>query len=132
MAGKTVVMVLDRDDPRRGEITMLGEPHEAARLAEDLIESGVEVERIRIFDATELEMRVAHKPVVTLGSDGGEGAHSYNPDDPYLEHDDPEPVAVHSIASDTQPHIDDAQSLSEEPLMRNGIRFSSLFKSDDF
>jgi len=69
MSGKTAIMVFDRDDPKHGELTMLDAAHEAARLAEQLIESGVEVERIRVFDATELSMSVAHKPVVTLGGE---------------------------------------------------------------
>ena len=131
MAGKTVVMVLDRDDPKRGEITMLREAHEAARLAEDLIESGVEVERIRIFDATELEMRVVHKPIVSLGTDEGDDQPAYAAEEPLLEQEEPEPVAVRAGDSDDELHTDDGQLLAEEPLMRNGVRFSSLFKSDD-
>jgi hypothetical protein len=131
MAGKTVVMVLDRDDPKRGEITMLTEPHEAARLAEDLIESGVEVDRIRIFDATELGMRVVHKPIVTLGVDDNQDHVIHTTDDPLLDHEEPEPIGVRSGGSDDETHLDDAQSFSDEPLMRNGVRFSSLFKSDD-
>lgn len=131
MAGKTVVMVLDRDDPKRGEITMLAEPREAARLAEDLLESGVEVERIRIFEATELGMRVVHKPIVTLGTDEGEDAIAHQSDDLLPEQEEPEPVAVRSGGSDDEPHADGAQSFSEEPWLRNGVRFSSLFKSDD-
>ena len=67
MGGRTAVMVFDRDDPKHGELTMLAGAHEAARLAEELIEAGVEIERIRVFDATELSMRVVQKPVVTLG-----------------------------------------------------------------
>jgi hypothetical protein len=133
MAGKTVVMVLDRDDPKRGEITMLGEAREAARLAEDLIESGVEVERIRIFDATELEMRVAHKPVVSLGADDSQDQPVQAVEEPMPEHEEPEPepVAVRAGASDDESHGIDEQSFMEEPLTRNGVRFSSLFKSDD-
>ena len=131
MAGKTVVMVLDRDDPKRGEITMLAEAREAARLAEDLIESGVEVERIRIFDAVELEMRVVHKPIVSLGADNGDDQPGYAAEEPLLEHEELEPVAVHAGGSDDEQYGDDQQLLSEEPLMRNGVRFSSLFKSDD-
>jgi len=69
MGERTAVMVLDRDDPKHGELTMLDGAHEAARLAEQLIESGVEIERIRVFNATELSMRVAHKPVVTLAGE---------------------------------------------------------------
>jgi hypothetical protein len=131
MAGKTVVMVLDRDDPKRGEITMLREPQEAARFAEDLIESGVEVERIRIFDANELEMRVVHKPVVSLGTNDGDDPPADVVEEPPLEHEELEPVAVRSGASDDDLDLPDGQSFSEEPLMRNGVRFSSLFKSDD-
>src|SRR5712691_8103746 len=67
MPGTTVVMVLDRDDPKRGAITILSSPHEAARVAETLLEAGTELERIRVFDATELSMKVEHKPVVSLG-----------------------------------------------------------------
>jgi hypothetical protein len=131
MAGKTVLMVLDRDDPKRGEITMLREPQEAARLAEDLIESGVDVERIRIFDATEMEMRVVHKPIVTLGADAAAGEPAYAAEEPPLEHEGFEPVAVVSGGSGDQFASDEGQSFAEEPLTRNGIRFSSLFKSDD-
>jgi hypothetical protein len=131
MAGKTVVMVLDRDDRKRGEITMLAEAQEAARLAEDLIESGVEVERIRIFDATELEMKVVHKPIVSLGRDDGENSLPHFADEPLMDHEELEPVAVHSGGSDDDQYGDDQQLLSEEPLTRNGVRFSSLFKSDD-
>ena len=131
MAGKTVVMVLDRDDSKRGEITMLAEPREAARLAEDLLESGVEVERIRIFEATELGMRVVHKPVVTLGTDDGEDQPATTSEDLLPTHEDPEPVAVRSGGSDAEPHMDHRQSFADEPLMRNGVRFSSLFKSND-
>ncbi len=120
MAGKTVVMVLDRDDPKRGEITMLEDTHQAARLAEDLLESGIETERIRVFDATELTMKVAHKPVVSLGDDAGDeqwplGAQST---------DETEPMPV--LATEPQ-----GEPAEEEPLVRNGVRFSSLFRSDD-
>lgn len=65
MAG-TAVMVFDKDDARRGELTMLAGSQDAARLAEQLLEAGIDVERIHIFEATELAMRVAHKPVVTI------------------------------------------------------------------
>jgi len=129
MAGKTVVMVLDRDDPKRGEITMLAEPREAARLAEDLLESGVEVERIRIFEATELGMRVVHKPIVTLGADDSADPPASS-EEPFPEQEEPEPVAVRSGGSDDEPHMG-GQSFAEEPWLRNGVRFSSLFKSDD-
>jgi hypothetical protein len=124
MPGTTVVMVLDRDDPKRGAITILSSPREAARVAEDLLESGTELERIRVFDATELSMKVEHKPVVSLGADTeDESAPTYEelPLEPETDLE-PDPLVV--AAGD---FTDEA----EEPLVRNGIRFSSLFKSDD-
>jgi len=120
MAGKTVVMVLDRDDPKRGEITMLADTHEAARMAEELLESGVETERIRIFDATELAMKVAHKPVVSLGDDADEEQR------PLAAQSADEADSVPVLVSETQ-----GEPAEEEPLVRNGVRFSSLFRSDE-
>jgi hypothetical protein len=124
MPGTTVVMVLDLDDPKRGEIRILSTPQEAARVAEDLLEAGTELERIRIFDATELSMKVEHKPVVSLGTDIADEPGPAFEDltveaEPELE---AEPLVIASSES-----IDEA----EEPLVRNGVRFSSLFKSDD-
>jgi len=116
-------MVLDRDDPKRGAITILSSPQEAARVAENLLESGTDLERIRVFDATELSMKVEHKPVVSLGADiEDEPAPAYEelPLEPEADLE-PDPLVV---AGD---YADEA----EEPLVRNGIRFSSLFKSDD-
>src|SRR5437773_10743903 len=66
MSGTTVVMVLDRDDPNRGSITILSTPQEAARVAEDLLEAGTALERIRLFDATERSLKAEHKTVVSL------------------------------------------------------------------
>jgi len=116
-------MVLDRDDPKRGAITILSTPQEAARIAEDLLEAGTELERIRVFDATELSMKVEHKPVVSLGTDiDNEPPPAYEDNSIEVEPElEPDPLVVSS--SD---HIGD-----EEPLVRNGIRFSTLFKSDD-
>ena len=124
MPGTTVVMVLDRDDPKRGAITILSTPQEAARVAETLLEAGTELERIRVFDATELSMKVEHKPVVSLGDTADdEPPPAY--EEPIVEPEaelEPEPFVVSSS---------DPIEETSEPLVRNGIRFSSLFKSDD-
>ena len=125
MPGTTVVMVLDRDDPKRGAITVLSSPQEAARVAETLLEAGTELERIRVFDATELLMKVEHKPVVSLGDTAG--------DEPPPAYE--APIVVESEAElEPEPLVvasSDHFGGEEEPLVRNGIRFSSLFKSDD-
>lgn len=69
MGGRTAVMVFDPQDPKHGELTILTGTEEAARRVEELLESGVEIERIRVFDATELSMKVVQRPIVTFGSD---------------------------------------------------------------
>ena len=132
MAGSTVVMVLDRDDPSHGEIKMLADGNEAARLAEDLLESGVEVERIRVFDAIELSLKVAHRPVVSLGTDTGDEFAGASPES--LD----QPLTLPSWSSQPQGDVDvdsevdlDGEAVTAEPHMRNGVRFSSLFKSDE-
>ncbi|HEX9641403.1 MAG TPA: hypothetical protein VGB13_08815 [Candidatus Krumholzibacteria bacterium] len=132
MAGRTVVMVLDRDDPSHGDIKMLADGNEAARLAEDLLESGVEVERIRVFDAVELSLKVAHRPVVSLGTDSGE-EFAAEP----LESLD-ELATLPSWSTEPQGEVDaegegdlDGEVVTAEPHVRNGVRFSSLFKSDE-
>ncbi len=66
MATNMVVMVLDPDDAKRGEITIVNEPREATRIVESLLESGYQQDRIRVFSASPLEMRVVQKPVVSF------------------------------------------------------------------
>lgn len=134
MAGKTVVMVLDRDDPSHGEIKMLADGNEAARLAEDLLESGVELERIRVFDAVELSLKVAHRPVVSLGTDSGEEFAAA----PSETLDELEQLPSWSSQPPTETDADaevdfdlDNEPVTAEPHVRNGVRFSSQFKSDE-
>jgi hypothetical protein len=118
-------MVLDTDDSSRGEIKMVSEQSDAARLVEELLESGVDVERIHVFDAVQLALKVAHRPVVSLGA--GAAEFSADPPEPDLQ-DEPEPVIVKNEA----PADDaDSEAVTAEPLVRNGVKFSSLFKSDD-
>jgi hypothetical protein len=69
LGGRTAVIVYDLDDAKRGELTVLPGIDEAARLAEDLIEAGVEIERIRVLEGTELSVSVAHKVIVRLGGE---------------------------------------------------------------
>ena len=126
MPGTTVIMVLDSDDPKRGAIRIVSTQQEAARVAEDLLEAGTEFERIRIFDATELSMKVEHKPVVSLGD-----STEQEPPPVYEElpvEPEPEPELEQDDIFVSTP---DPVEETEEPLVRNGVRFSSLFKSDD-
>lgn len=133
MAGRTVVMVLDRDNPSHGEINMLADGNEAARLAEDLLESGIEIERIRVFDAVELALKVAHRPVVSLGTESGE-EFAAAPTELLDELEPPIPSwsseSQGTVGADAEIDLD-GEPVAVEPLVRNGVRFSSLFKSDD-
>ncbi len=69
MMTKVLVLVADRDDPKRTEITVLDDTAEAARLIETLLEAGVEREQIRIFSGAELHADVRHRLVVALEND---------------------------------------------------------------
>lgn len=106
-----IVMVVDPEDRKRGEITIMNDPKEAARFAESLLVAGLEQDRIRVFSAAEVQVSVTHRPVVTLVA----------PD----------------ASSEGKPQQDDgasgdeaAQPQPEEPtpFVQNGVRFSSLFR----
>ena len=109
MATTVVVLIADRDDPKRGEITTLDDIREAERLIERLLEEGLEQERLRVFGGSEMGMRVTQKPVVALGGD----------DEPDLESEDATAETVEE--SEAEP--------ADAPFVRDGVRFSSLFKS---
>ena len=85
MATSMVVMVLDPDDAKRGEITVVEDPKAAARMVESFLESGYKQERIRVFSATPLQMQIVQKPVVSF-SEGDATVLAATPT--------PEPVAV--------------------------------------
>ena len=66
MAANTIVMVLDADDQKRGEMHVLGTSHEAERLVESLLESGLPQDRLRVFSADLMQMTVVSKPIVSF------------------------------------------------------------------
>ena len=53
MSTKTLVVVYEQDDDKRGEITIVENPQKAARVVETLLEAGFERDRIRIFTGGE-------------------------------------------------------------------------------
>ncbi len=72
MAASTIVMILDLDDPKRGEINVVNEAAEAERMVESLLQSGFAQDRIRVFSATGLELKIVHRPVVTFVESNGQ------------------------------------------------------------
>jgi len=77
MANQIIVLVMDRGDPKHGEITVLDATDKAERLIETLLEAGFEQERIRVFAGNDIPMKVSYRPVVEIPGelrvDGGNG-----------------------------------------------------------
>jgi len=123
MSEKTIVMILEQADDKRGEISILDDAHKAARLVETLLEAGFEQDRIRVFTGGEMEMQVTHRPVVALV--GG--------DAPPVEQDS-------AIDGPAEPEAETEEALprakaelqeagaSVTPGFKDGVRFSSLFR----
>ncbi len=111
MSTKVIVMVSDRDNAKRGEITVADNPRTAAHLVETLLEAGFQQEQIKLYSGEEAEMRVSSRPMVAL-VDG--------PSTPRAG----EPVAPDETAE---------KSADEEatPFVKDGVRFSSLFRPVD-
>jgi hypothetical protein len=111
MTTKFIVMVSDRDNAKRGEITVADNPRTAAHLVETLLEAGFQQEQIKLFSGDETEMRVSSRPVVAL-MDGSST-----------------PTARESV----EPAEAAEKSADEEvrPFVKDGVRFSSLFRPVD-
>ncbi len=108
MSTKVIVMVSDRDNAKRGEITVADNPTTAAHLVETLLEAGFQQEQIKLYSGDEAEMRISSRPVVAL-VDGSST-----------------PTARESV----EPYATAARSADEEatPFVKDGVRFSSLFR----
>ena len=123
MSDRAIVMIYDQDDQKRGEISVVDNAHKAARLVETLLEAGFEQERIRIFTGAEMEMQVTHRPVVALV--GGEV--------PVAEPDRAIDVPAESEAEPEEALPRAKAELQEvganaAPFVKDGVRFSSLFR----
>lgn len=130
MAERLIVMVSDLDDGAHGEINVFEEPREAARLIESLLESGFEQERIRVFNGEEMEMHVSHRPVVALvGGDLENGANP-NPrkERPEEVSEAPEEDAQDAGAKAPTARAEIQEEVATAPFVKDGVRFSSLFK----
>ncbi len=108
MSTKVIVMVSDRDNAKRGEITVADNPRTAAHLVETLLEAGFQQEQIKLYSGDEAEMRISSRPVVALV-------------DGYST-----PTARESVERNEAAE----RSADEEaiPFVKDGVRFSSLFR----
>ena len=124
MSSKTIVMIYDQDDGKRGEISVMESPQKAARLVETLLGAGFGRERIRVFTGDEMGMQVTHRPVVALVG-GAESPESETTEEVPTE---PEPEseleeALQEVKSELQ-----EVAVAAAPFTKDGIRFSSAFR----
>ncbi|MCH8198461.1 MAG: hypothetical protein IIA54_00105 [Chloroflexi bacterium] len=108
MSTKVIVMVSDRDNAKRGEITVADNPRTAAYLVETLLEAGLQQEQIKLYSGDEAEVRISSRLIVALVDDCST------------------PTAPESV----EPYEAARESADEEatPFVKNGVRFSSLFR----
>lgn len=113
MASRYLLFLADEKERERGDISFFDDAQEVAGHAESLLEAGYEQDRIRIFSSDEMDVQVTHRPVVSL-------------------------VGADSVTSETgeatvTPEADgddDDDGKSEVAGVKDGVRLSSLFKSD--
>ena len=111
MSTKVIVMVSDRDNAKRGEITVADNPRTAAHLVETLLEAGFQRGQIKLYSGDETEMCISSRPIVALVDNSST------------------PNARESV----EPNETAEKSTDEEatPFVKNGVRFSSLFRPAD-
>lgn len=127
MSDRIIVLVSDLDNTIHGEINVLDGPEQATRFVEQLIESGFEQDRIRVFFGDEVQMEVHHRPVVSLGAPtrtNEEVAPQTEPaDDTAAEQQEEAPQPTTARAKSHQ-----IEEVGGEPFVKNGVRFSTLFR----
>jgi hypothetical protein len=114
MPANIIVLVADPEDSNRGEITVLDNPRKAEVLVETLLEAGFDQERIRLFSGSRAHVQVSTRPQVALMDEGAPSTAAASA--PVEEIVAPEPVAWK--AAGEQP----------APFIKDGVRFSSLFR----
>ncbi len=123
MSSRTLVVVYEQNDEKRGEITIVENAQKAARLVETLLEAGFERDRIRIFNGGEMSMQVTHRPVVALVDEGDSPSRAPSENvtevapKPTKAEIEAEAVLVKASARD-----------APAPLIRDGVRFSQAFR----
>ena len=112
MADEYLVFVADEDSSDRGDLSFFSSADDAAAHTESLLEAGCSQSRIRIFSSREMDVRVTQRPVVSFTSDADNNA------------------SQASEASESAP-VDDDGAEGEVAGVKDGVRFSSLFKKSD-
>ena len=119
MTAQFIVLLTDEKDAARGEIRWLDSAPAVANYVETLLEGGFASECIRVFHATEIALEVSYRPVVSLAASNDE-PHGAPAAPAQPEGQNPDPVSQQQA---------DGDELEEEAQgVRNGVRFSELFR----
>jgi len=114
-----MVLLTDEKDAARGEVRWLDSAAAVAHYVETLLEGGFRSECIRVFHATEIALEVSYRPVVSLAASNDEPRDAPAARD-QPEGEDPDPSAGEQA--------DDGELEEEAQGVRNGVRFSELFR----
>jgi hypothetical protein len=118
MPANIIIVVTDRENPKRGEVTILDDARKAEHLVETLLEAGFEQERIRLYNGAAAGIEVQSRPVVAL-VDGAP-----RPTATSLRELMPE--AADEPAPAAEPERQPEEAI---PFVKDGVRFSSLFRA---
>ena len=116
MTAQFVVLLTDEDTSDRGEIKVLSSAGDVAHYVEVLLESGVDQERIRVFHGAEIGLEISYRPVVSLSASREQAPGQSK-----------EPVPEDDTGSE-EAVPEGEEEAAEIPGMRNGVRFSELFR----
>lgn len=122
----TIILVRDKNNPDLMELAEFSDGHEAEKYVEDLLANGVPQDVIRAFSAVELHLQVSHRPVVSLGDESTGAA---------PQQAEPVAATAESRVESDAPAQDGPATAGQpqegaQPFTRDGVRFSSLFRSD--
>ena len=139
MSDRTIVMVSDLDDAKHGEINVMEDATQAARLVESLLESGFDQTRIRIFPATKWRCRLptapwlpssaaASRPTAT----GPRRLPKRSETEAQIVIEEPDQLEDEVVAPKARARqpvaVGVAEKESATPFVRDGVKFSSLFR----
>ena len=117
MTAQFLVVLVDDKDPERGELRLVDGPADVARYVVTLLEDGHLQDRIRVFEAAEIHLEVNYRPVVSLSADSASVAAPINA----------QPQTDEAVEDEGEQQADCDDS-TEAQGMRNGVRFSELFR----
>jgi hypothetical protein len=119
MTSQFMVLLTEEKGAARGELKFLASATDVAHYIETLLEGGFDRESIRVFHGSEIELEISYRPVVSLSA----AAEPPPPEEPEA----PAPAAAESQNGDV-PAEGDAAEGEEVQGVRNGVRFSELFR----